>query len=192
LTDADADADAETEAIARSRRWLEHFVIGLGLCPFAARPFDAGRILFRATAATGRDPIYRGFLATLDEVVMDDAGAWDTALFVVSRGLAEFDDYLDALAAMEAAVTTVGLDGVIQLASFHPHYRFTGAPADDPANFSNRSPLPMIHLIREDHLAAALAGFPAPDSIPRRNVERLRALGADGIRRMLRQVDPCA
>jgi hypothetical protein len=92
------------------------------------------------------------------------------------------------LALAEQAVGEAGLTGVIQLASFHPDYRFAGARADDPANFTNRSPYPMFHLIREDRLEAALASYRHPERIPERNVRRLRALGLEGIRALHRQV----
>ena len=119
---------------------------------------------------------------------MADAAQQETALLVVTEGLAGFSEYLDLLALAEQAVSEAGLSGVIQLASFHPDYCFAGAPADDPANFTNRSPYPMFHLIREDALEAALASYRHPERIPERNVQRLRALGLEGIRALHRQV----
>jgi hypothetical protein len=86
---------------------------------------------------------------------------------------------------MEQAVTAVGLEGRVQLASFHPDYQFAGVEVDDPANFTNRSPLPMFHLIREDGLAAALETYPAPERIPERNIRHLRRLGIEGVRVLL-------
>ena len=175
-------------AIARTQRWLDEVVIGLALCPFAAAPARAGRIAYSVCEDTSAAAVYQCFLQTLEGFVMADAAQQETALLVVTEGLAGFSEYLDLLALAEQAVSEAGLSGVIQLASFHPDYCFAGAPADDPANFTNRSPYPMFHLIREDALEAALASYRHPERIPERNVQRLRALGLEGIRALHRQV----
>ncbi|MGD8956432.1 MAG: DUF1415 domain-containing protein [Chromatiaceae bacterium] len=175
-------------AIARTRRWLEDVVIGLALCPFAAAPAHAGRIVYEVCEQTSAEAVYQCFLQTLQDFAIADAARHETALLIFTKGLADFADYLDLLALAEQALSEAGLTGVIQLASFHPDYRFAGAPADDPANFSNRSPYPMFHLIREDSLEAALASYGHPERIPERNVRRLRRLGLEGIRALRRQV----
>lgn len=172
-------------AIAETRRWLERFVIGLGLCPFAAAPYRLNRIAYSVCAETTLEQIYTAFLGTLEALVSADPQEQETALLILDRGLSNFDEYLDALAVLEQAVEEAGLQGVIQLASFHPDYRFEETGDDDPANFTNRSPFPMFHLIREDGLAAALESYPEPESIPRRNIRCLRELGIDGIRDLL-------
>lgn len=176
--------DAEA-AIGLTRRWLERFVIGQRLCPFAAAPYHAGRIAYRVSDACALDGVFHDFLVTLDECVASDPHEQETVLLIMTRALGVFDDYLDALDLMERAVVEVGLDGRLQLASFHPDYRFEGAAGDDPANFSNRSPLPMFHLIREDGLAAALEAYPEPERIPERNIRHLRSLGIDRVRDLL-------
>jgi hypothetical protein len=176
--------DAEA-AIGVTRRWLERFVIGQRLCPFAAAPYHANRIAYRVSEACTLDGVFHDFLVTLEECVASDPREQETALLILTRALGVFDDYLDALDLMERAVNEAGLDGRLQLASFHPDYRFEGAAADDPANFSNRSPLPMFHLIREDGLAAALEAYPEPARIPARNIRHLRRLGLDRVRALL-------
>ena len=168
-----------------TRRWLERFVIGLGLCPFAAQPFRLDRIAYLVCDDTALEGIYRAFLGALEALVLADPQEQETALLILSRGLPDFDDYLDGLAVLEQAVDDAGLDGVIQVASFHPDYCFEGVSRDDPANFTNRSPLPMFHLIREEGLAAALESYPDPELIPERNVRRLRELGVRGIRDLI-------
>lgn len=175
----------QAQAVALTRRWLERFVIGLGLCPFAATPYRLERIIYSVCDDAALEDIYRSFLAALEALIMADPQEQETALLILTRGLPAFDDYLDGLAVLEQAVEDAGLDGVIQLASFHPDYRFEGVAPDDPANFTNRSPLPMFHLIREQGLAAALESYPDPELIPQRNVQRLRELGVDGIRALL-------
>lgn len=177
---------AETvPAIARTRDWLERFVIGLSLCPFAAAPYRAGRVVYALSEGGSADVIYRDFLRALHDFVLADPVQQETALLIIEQGLESFDAYLDMLAMLEQALLAAGLEGVLQLASFHPDYLFDGVSADDPANYTNRSPYPMFHLIREDGLAAALQRYPDPEAIPRRNIERLRGLGLDGIRALL-------
>ncbi len=174
------------QVLARTRRWLKGFVIGEGLCPFAAEPFRAGRICYRVSTATTLAAVYHDFLVLLDEFCNADPYEQETALLILSRGLVPFDDYIEALAVLECALVEAGLEGHVQLASFHPDYRFAGVDPEDPANFSNRSPLPMFHLIREAGLAAALAAYPHPERIPERNVRHLRRLGLSGIQSLLR------
>lgn len=173
------------EALAATRHWLQRVVIGLGLCPFAAAPFHGDRILYRVSPAIEMEDVYRDFLDTLDQLFGSDPARYETALMILHRGLSSFDDYLDALAMVEDAVAAAGLEGLIQVASFHPEYLFDGSDPADPANLTNRSPLPMFHLIREEGLAAALESYPDPEQIPQRNVERMRALGFEGLRALL-------
>lgn len=173
------------EAVAQTRRWLEHFVIGLNLCPFAAAPYRGERVAYAVSGDGTLEGVYQAFLECLHALVMADPGEQETALLIVPDGLARFDDYLDTLAVLEEALTSAGLEGVIQLASFHPDYLFEGAAEDDPANFTNRSPFPMFHLIREDGLEAALASYPEPERIPKRNIDRLRALGLSRLRKRI-------
>ena len=174
-------AEERDPAVAQTQVWLERLVIGQGLCPFAAAPYREGRIAYSVCDADSLEGIYATFLQTLEALVLADPAEQETALLIVSRGLCEFDDYLDVLSLLDQAVVEAGLSGVIQLASFHPCYRFEGVPEADPANYSNRSPLPMFHLIREEGLAEALAAYPDAERIPERNVRHLRELGVDGI-----------
>lgn len=172
-------------AIDLTRRWLERFVIGLGLCPFAAKPFRLERIAYQVCDETSLEGIYRSFLGALEALVLADPQEQETTLLILSCGLSDFDDYRDGLAMLEQTVEDAGLGGVIQVASFHPDYCFEGVSRDDPANFTNRSPLPMFHLIREAGLAAALESYPDPEMIPERNVRRLREIGVRGIRDLI-------
>lgn len=175
----------EQQVIEQTRHWLERVVIGLNLCPFAARPYAADRVRFTVCDETTQEAIYRAFLRELDAFMRFDPEQAETGLFILSRGLADFDDYLDMLALLEDVLTEAGLEGTIQLASFHPDYRFEGAPEDDPANYTNRSPYPMFHLIREAGLEAALTSYPNPEQIPERNIQHLRELGLEGIKALL-------
>ena len=180
----------DSGAIAATRRWLERVVIGLDLCPFAARPYHGGRIRYTDCAASDPEEIRRALYEEIASLLQrepgSDSSAPQTTLLVLSVGLADFDVYLDVLASAQVDLEDSGLLAHLQLASFHPDYRFSGAPAEDPANYTNRSPYPMFHLIRQDSLGEALAGYPNPEAIPERNIERLRALGLARVRELLR------
>lgn len=176
-------------AIEQTRYWLERLVIGENLCPFAAAPYRAGRVMLRVCEAQALDGVYVDFLQLLQDLVDDAGERWETAVLILTDALPVFDDYLDGLAIMEQAISEAGLDGEFQVASFHPRYCFDGVEADDASNYSNRSPLPLFHLIRERELAAALAGVEHPERIPQRNIAHLRRLGIDGIRRLLADLE---
>lgn len=182
----------DSEAILATRRWLKRIVIGLNLCPFAARPFEQGRIRYVDCALTDAAAIRRALYEEIGRLLeadpSSDAAAAETSLFILSVGLNDFDEYLDLLESAQDDLEEAGLIEQLQLASFHPDYRFADAPADDPANYTNRSPRPMFHLIRQDSLSAALAAYPDPEQIPLRNVARLRQLGEAGVRALLGEV----
>lgn len=158
-----------------TRAWLESVVIGLDLCPFAAKPFRQNSIRFSVCRTTD---IACGLEHLIEECRhLDTTPGISTSLLIYSQFLYEFDDYLDFLALAEALLSDQGYDGIFQLASFHPLYCFDGSDSDDPANYTNRSPYPMLHLLREDSIAAAVDRHPNPESIPKRNIALTRSLG---------------
>lgn len=172
------------DPIADTQRWLERAVIGLNLCPFAKAVHAKGQV--RYVLSDADDP--RDLLAQLGEelVLLRDTPAHqiDTTLLVHPHVLQDFLDYNDFLDEADALVEQLGLDGVLQVASFHPHYRFAGTDPDDITNFSNRSPWPTLHLLREDSVSRAVDAFPDPDAIVERNQDTLRALGHAGWQRL--------
>lgn len=168
-------AEPDAPIIEATRRWVQGVVIGHGLCPFA-RPV-AARLRYAISRAGDLEALLVDLAAELTHLLQTPPATLPTSLLIVPGLLADFDDYLDALALIEAAVEHAGLAGVIQVASFHPDYRFADAPADDPAHYSNRSPWPMFHLLREDDVTHAVASHPDPEGIPQRNIAHLRALG---------------
>ncbi len=174
-----------TDPIADTRRWIERAVIGLNLCPFAKAVVAKGQVRYVLSDATAPEAL----LETLGEELLRlrDAPAdeTDTTLIVHPRVLQDFLDYNDFLDEADALVEELGLEGVLQVASFHPHYRFAGSEPDDVANCSNRSPWPTLHLLREDSVARAVAAFPDPDAIVERNVATLERLGHEGWKRLL-------
>ena len=168
------------DPIADTRRWLDRAVIGLNLCPFAKAVVNKGQV--RMVLSEARDEAT--LLAELgDELVrLRDAPAADvdTTLIVHPHVLGDFLDYNDFLDTADALVEELGLEGVLQVASFHPHYQFAGSEPDDIANHTNRSPWPTLHLLREDSVSRAVEAFPDPDEIVERNVQTLEKLGRAG------------
>jgi hypothetical protein len=200
-----ADADDNEDAVARhTRRWIERFVVGLNLCPFAAPLFRGesfGNELsgaekehdarLRIVVCTQLRPraLAEAVLAELELLRATPADAPATSVLVFSQALRDFDDYLDFLALAEELLYECGLEGILQIASFHPDYQFEDATPQDVANFTNRAPYPMLHFLREEAVTQAVARHPAPEQIPQRNVERLQALGIDAVQALLRQIE---
>ncbi|WP_457667375.1 DUF1415 domain-containing protein [Thiolapillus sp.] len=174
-----------TAEVEQTRCWVKEVVIGLNLCPFACQPFEADTIRYRVCKAADADQAYRALIEEVADFVQQPAEKVETGLFIVPQGLDDFGDYLDVLEDAQAALEKAGLDDLLQLASFHPEYCFEGLEDDDPANYSNRSPFPMFHLIRQDGLAAALENWPDPEFIPERNVALLREMGQEAIHTLL-------
>lgn len=173
------------EVERRLTHWLEVLVIGEGLCPFAAAPMRDGRVRIAVCTEVDWDGIYRFVLAEVEQLLDAELAQVETSLACVPRGLEAFEDYLEMLAHIEAAIREVGLEGILQVASFHPDYVFAAVEADDITHYTNRSPYPVFHLIREAQLARALAAYPNPEQIPVRNQQRMQELGVDGIARLL-------
>ncbi|PPE73674.1 DUF1415 domain-containing protein [Solimonas fluminis] len=158
------------------RQWLDRVVIGLNLCPFAARPVRAGQLRVFVSAATTELDLLTDLqleLARLDETPPEQL---ETTLVVAPQMLADFLDYNDFLDRADELLQSFEWDGTYQVASFHPQYQFAGTGPDDPENLSNRSPYPMLHLLREDSVEAAVDAHPDIDGIPEANIRRLREL----------------
>ena len=178
-----------TDPIADTRRWIERAVIGLNLCPFAKAVVAKGQVRYVLSDATTPEALLETLgeeLLRLRDTPADDI---DTTLIVHPQVLADFLDYNDFLDDADALVEQLALDGELQVASFHPQYRFAGSREDDVANCTNRSPWPTLHLLREDSVARAVAAFPDPDAIVERNVATLEELGHGGWQRLLARED---
>ncbi|KGM53962.1 hypothetical protein N799_13610 [Lysobacter arseniciresistens ZS79] len=175
----------DDDPIAATRRWLQRAVIGLNLCPFAKAVHVKDRIRYVVSAATTPDALLEELASELAWLAGIDAEVVDTTLLIHPQVLADFDDYNDFLDQADAAVDALGLEGEIQVASFHPDYRFAGSADDDPGNCTNRSPYPMLHLLREASVERAVAAFPDPDAIVERNIETMERLGVEEYWRLL-------
>lgn len=179
-------ADKKT-VIRHTKKWLSTVVIAHGLCPFAKQEFDNGRIHYAVIETESLE-------AQLEQLVLecqalDNDPARETSLLIFPRALSDFQDYLDLLELATALLKAQDYEGIYQLASFHPNYRFEGAGPDDPANYTNRSPYPMLHILQEASVEQALRGYPNPEKIPQRNIERMQALGLNFMHKLL---DDCS
>lgn len=179
--------DLADDPIAATRRWLERAVIGLNLCPFAKAVHAKGQVRYVLSAANTVDQLLEQLGAELLLLRDTPVDQVDTTLLVHPDALQDFLDYNDFLDAADALVEELGLEGVLQVASFHPDYQFAGTEPGDIENLTNRSPHPTLHLLREDSVARAVAAYPDPDAIVDRNIETLRELGAEGWRKLFTQ-----
>lgn len=168
------------DATSATRHWLERVVIGLNLCPFAKAVHLKQQIRWVESTATDSAVLLRDLARELTRLAEADPSTHDTTLLIHPHVLTNFLDYNDFLDEADAAIRRLGLDGVIQVASFHPQYQFAGTAPDDVENLTNRSPHPLLHLLREDSIARAVDAFPDAASIYERNIETLRRIGTDG------------
>jgi hypothetical protein len=172
-------ANPET-AVADTRRWLERAVIGLNLCPFAKAVLVKQQVHFAAAEAEDAQGILEAFERELDALTALDARERDTTLLVIPRGMEDFLTFLDVVARAERIVRKRRLEGVVQVAHFHPRFVFAGAEEDDITNYTNRAPHPTLHLLREASIDRAVAAFPEAAAIYEANMEVLRRLGREG------------
>lgn len=162
------------DVVAATRAWLEADVIGLHLCPFAKEVHDGGRIRYVVSGASTSAALRADLIGELHLLKSLDAATTDTTLLIHPDVLGDFLDYNDFLAVAEEAIDGLGYAGTFQIASFHPQYRFAGTAAEDVGNRTNRSPYPMLQLLREASVTRALEGYPDAAGISRRNIETMR------------------
>lgn len=173
--------------INSTQAWLNSFIIAFNICPFAHREQQRNSIRYQV-AQTAR-------FETALEILMQECDFLDThpetetTLLILPTGFNDFDEYLDMLAMAEQLMIDQGYEGVYQLASFHPDYCFEAVDitnnAEDPANYTNRSPYPMLHLIREASIERAVEKHPNPDNIPADNIKLTRELGLKKLQTLL-------
>ena len=178
-----------SDPIAETRRWLEQIVIGLNLCPFAKAVHVKDQVRFVLSDATTVEALVEELAEELVLLRDTPAEQIDTTLIVHPDVLTDFLDYNDFLDNADAAIEALDLQGILQVASFHPQYQFAGVAPDDVSNYTNRAPYPTLHLLREDSVERAVAAFPDPDVIVERNIETLDKLGIEGWTRLLGRKD---
>jgi len=179
-----ADPATAGAAVAATRAWLERAVIGLNLCPFAKAVHVKQQIRFAVTGAQTADELLAELEHELQTLAAADPEMLDTTLLILPGVMGDFLDFHFFLAEADVAIRRLELDGVIQIAGLHPHYEFAGSDADDIDNYTNRSPYPTLHLLREASIDRAVAAFPDAADIFERNIETVRRLGHEGWRRL--------
>jgi hypothetical protein len=172
-------------AVADTQRWLERAVIGLNLCPFAKAVHLKAKIRWVVSAATDEEALLDDLVRELQILRDADPAQTETTLLIHPHVLGDFLDFNDFLGVADDVVEELDLEGELQVASFHPDYRFADSSGDDDiTNFTNRSPYPTLHLLRESSIEAAVAAFPDAADIYETNMKTLRALGHEGWRRL--------
>jgi hypothetical protein len=184
-----AIAESAEQVIAKTRGWIEKAVIGLRLCPFAATPYLRGQVRYRVSEQTTTPGLARELAEELTYLAAADPLECETSLLIHPHVLRDFLGYNQFLDHADATVASLGLTGELQIASFHPAYQFAGSAPDDIENYSNRSPYPMLHVLRESSVQRAAATFADVHEIGNRNMAVLRKLGHAGWRELL-ELDP--
>jgi hypothetical protein len=181
---SEARAISNEEIVSATRRWLEKSVIGLNLCPFAEIPYRGNRVRFQVSEQRSAAGLLEELRSELTLLASTDPKACETALLIHPWVLTGFIEYNDFLEVCDEAVRGLDLEGVLQVASFHPQYQFAGTQPDDIENYTNRSPYPMLHLLREASVERAVEAAGDTEAIYRRNIRTLRALGHAGWARL--------
>jgi hypothetical protein len=178
------------DAIEATRQWVERAVIGLNLCPFAKAVQRKGQVRYVVSEATQPLQLHADLVRELE--LLRDTGAEqvDTTLLIHPGVLRDFLDFNEFLEVADAAVADLHLEGEIQVASFHPDFQFEGTAADDITNYTNRSPYPTLHLLREASIDRAVAAFPDASAIFETNMETLEKLGIEGWRNLFPAQEP--
>jgi hypothetical protein len=166
--------------IALTVKWLERAVIGLNLCPFAKGVHVKGQIHYAVTAANTRADLLEVLKNELNGLQAQESTVRDTTLLIAPDAFPDFWDFNDFLPECDRLLRRMKLDGVFQIASFHPHFQFADTEPDDITNYTNRAPFPILHLLREDSIDRAVEAFPEPDTIFEKNKQTLQDLGVQG------------
>jgi uncharacterized protein len=174
-------------ALAETRAWVERAVVGLRLCPFAKAPHDHGRVRYVVSAARDVESLRTDLVDELNRLVDTPTEDLETTLVIHPHVLGDFLDYNDFLGVADETVAALGLEGVVQIASFHPDYRFAGSEVGDIANATNRSPHPLLQLLREASVERVLARVARPEAIFEANIATMERLGAAGWATLQRQ-----
>lgn len=168
------------EVITATRVWLERAVIGLNLCPFAKAVYTKERVRYVVSEARSIAALVADLQNELQHLAQADREVTETTLLIHPQVLTDFLDYNDFLEIADGVVAALGLEGTLQVASFHPQYQFADTEPDDITNYSNRAPYPTLHLLREVSVDEAVAAFPEAETIYEKNIETLRQLGHAG------------
>ena len=170
--------------ISSTKYWLENTIIEFNFCPFAKREFVNQTIHYHVSDKTDDEGRISQIVEQLKYLDVNDA--LETTLVIFPIGLESFFDYLDFLSLAEEAILQLGYEGIYQLASFHPDYCFEDLNQNDVANYTNRSPFPILHILRESSIEKAIAHYENPESIPKNNIENARTKGCETFKEILK------
>lgn len=165
--------------ISITKKWIQTFVVDLKLCPFAVKPFNEERIHYRVSLAKSIDQLLEDLVMELRQLVQTPPENLETTLLIHPFMGPSFTGYLDILEIANQTVEVCQLEGVIQVAGFHPDYQFEGTKPEEASNYTNRSPYPMLHLLREDSVTKAVETYPDVEQIPNNNIITMLALGEE-------------
>ena len=168
--------------VNHAKRWVEEFVIGYTLCPFAKVPYEAGQVRFCEITETETELILEAFWKEVEVIDEADEVEISNSILVIPSLTDSFDRYLDVLYLATDLLEMQNKSDKLQLASFHPEYQFDGTTSNDPTNYTNRSPVPLIHFIRIAEVARAIESHPDIDSVPIANQAKMRELGEDHLK----------
>lgn len=174
----------DEETVRSVRQWVETLVVGMNVCPFAKREMVKNSVRFTTTTSITQEQLLIALQAALELLNTDPSV--ETTLLIHPGVLQDFSDYNRFLSDADRLLVEMGLEGIYQIASFHPDYQFEGTKPDDVANYTNRSPYPMLHLIREASLERAIADYPDVDQIPVRNISLMNDMGQDKLQALLK------
>ncbi len=176
MTDSTDSTPSSSRVVDRTRRWVQDVVIGLNLCPFAKPVFARGQIGYVVSTATSRGALLGDLERALQTLVATDQATLETTLLIHPEVLADFLDYNDFLDDADALLEALDLDDQVQIASFHPRYQFADTEPEQIDNYTNRSPYPMLHLLRQSSITAARASYADVEGIPGRNITTMQSL----------------
>lgn len=177
---------SEQLVIQHTKNWIEQVVIGLNLCPFAAPVFKANRIAYLVMEDSDMAVHLQRLAACLAD--LENTATIETSLLIYPETYGQFDDYLDFLEISNSLLQELNYTGSYQLASFHPDYLFEGSTEDDASNYSNRSPYPMLHLLRERSIETAISSYPEVERVPDNNIKKLRQIGLEKMQSIIRHI----
>ena len=165
-----------TNYIADTKKWVERFVIQHNLCPFAKKPYIQNTIRYELFEGTDWEELGIILQNECLFLINTPKSTTETTILIIPNALNDFNDYLDYLDFANRLIFALRLDGVLQIASFHPDYQFDGTTKADVTNYTNRSPFPLLHLLRAESVETSLAHYEEPESIPKRNMKMMRRL----------------
>ena len=173
-----------TSAVTKTKEWVRDIVIGLNLCPFAASVLMENKIRFAASSAKSTEDVIGDALEEAMRLLATPEEELSTTLVIYTNALSDFEEYLDTPYLLEDVLNEAGTEGLLQIASFHPKYQFDGEAEDAVSHFTNRSPYPVFHFLRESQVKEAVDSHPDTTVIPGNNVIRLNSLGPEEVAKM--------